>query len=125
MSEHDGFCCRCKKRPVEVIDGWRSSQCGPCNDRDIERTNERREWDYYHPPFDDDEAGQWGDAMTDKLTDLERELWEALEIALPILDENYRWHRDMQSSIRRIEDADLASKMAVKAIAKAEAKANG
>lgn len=54
MSRYDAICCKCKKRPVEVIpeadDGadWISSQCGSCNDRDIEHANERREWNYYH-----------------------------------------------------------------------------
>jgi hypothetical protein len=46
----DRICIRCKKRPVEDFsDGELSLQCGPCNDRDIEAANERREWDYYHP----------------------------------------------------------------------------
>jgi hypothetical protein len=71
------MCCRCKKRPVESIDGWTSTQCGHCNDQDIERANERREWEYYHPPIDDREPKP----MTDKLTDLERELLDALRIA--------------------------------------------
>lgn len=42
------ICNRCKKREVEVIDDFVSSQCSQCNDRDIERTREREEWNYYH-----------------------------------------------------------------------------
>lgn len=55
MSRYAPICCRCKNRAVEVIDGWESSQCGYCNDRDIERNRERAEWDYYHPPQTGDE----------------------------------------------------------------------
>lgn len=44
------LCRKCKKRPVEDFgDGEYSSQCGRCNDADIERVNARREWEYYHP----------------------------------------------------------------------------
>lgn len=44
------ICIRCKRLPVERFDdGEPSWQCGPCNDRDIEIANERRDWDYYHP----------------------------------------------------------------------------
>jgi hypothetical protein len=43
------LCQCCKRECVEIIDGWNSSQCGRCNDRDIEYSNKRREWDYYHP----------------------------------------------------------------------------
>lgn len=54
MSKVGDICVRCKNREVEVIrdcgdDGdYVSSQCGHCNDRDVERANERREWNYYH-----------------------------------------------------------------------------
>jgi hypothetical protein len=44
------MCCRCKVRPVEDFgDGERSLQCGQCNDRDIEHSEQRREWDHFHP----------------------------------------------------------------------------
>lgn len=56
MPKPDDICCRCKKRPVEVIDDFVSSQCGYCNDRDVERTRERDEWNYYHPPLDKSDA---------------------------------------------------------------------
>ena len=42
------MCCRCKIREVEVIDDWESSQCRRCNDRDIERNQNREEWNAYH-----------------------------------------------------------------------------
>lgn len=48
MSERTPICIRCKKRFVEVIDDWESSQCSHCNDRDIERNSERNEWNYFH-----------------------------------------------------------------------------
>lgn len=41
-------CIRCKKREVECIDDWESSQCRQCNDRDIERNENRAEWDACH-----------------------------------------------------------------------------
>lgn len=44
------ICIKCKKREVEDFgDGEDSLQCGDCNDRDIKHSNERREWNYYHP----------------------------------------------------------------------------
>lgn len=49
------LCCRCSKREVEVIEGYGdcetyvSPQCSSCNDRDIDHSRERAEWDYYHP----------------------------------------------------------------------------
>jgi len=43
------LCCRCKVREIEVIDDWESSQGRRCNDRDIERNENRREWEYFHP----------------------------------------------------------------------------
>lgn len=43
------LCCRCKVNEVERIDDWESIQCTECNDRDIQRSDKRREWDYYHP----------------------------------------------------------------------------
>lgn len=30
-------------------DGEYSLRCGRCNDREIEKSNRIREWDYYHP----------------------------------------------------------------------------
>lgn len=45
----DDLCWRCKKRPVEVIDDFVSTQCGSCNDREYERHQERREFEYFHP----------------------------------------------------------------------------
>lgn len=42
-------CARCKQWGVEQIEEWESTQCPSCNDRDIERSNERREFAYYHP----------------------------------------------------------------------------
>lgn len=44
----DDYCVRCRKRPVEIIDGWKSVQCGPCNVREAERNREWQEWLYYH-----------------------------------------------------------------------------
>lgn len=43
------LCIECEIEPVEIIDDWESSYCPRCNDRLIERSNRRREWDYYHP----------------------------------------------------------------------------
>lgn len=44
------LCCRCKREPVEDFgDGEPSWQCTHCNDKDIQRSENRREWDYYHP----------------------------------------------------------------------------
>lgn len=48
-ARHDRKCKRCGKQEVEEIEDWISDQCGSCNDRDIEKYNEKREWDYYHP----------------------------------------------------------------------------
>ena len=46
---HDRICRKCKEREVEDFgDGEPSFQCGYCNDRDIERSNERRDWNYWH-----------------------------------------------------------------------------
>jgi hypothetical protein len=53
---YEQLCKRCGKRPVEVIDDWASAQCSTCNDRDIERNQEREEWNYYHPPLKDGEC---------------------------------------------------------------------
>ncbi len=41
-------CMTCKTREVECIGGWESSQCRRCNDQDIQRNENRREWDYFH-----------------------------------------------------------------------------
>lgn len=62
MSKHpierltrNSICMRCKRRPVEVIEGYGdietyiSPQCGSCNDGDIERNRERDEWNHFHP----------------------------------------------------------------------------
>lgn len=49
-ARHDRQCKRCGKWEVEEIEDWISDMCGNCNDRDIEHANERREWNYYHPP---------------------------------------------------------------------------
>lgn len=49
------LCARCKKRPVEQIDDWTSLQCIGCNDRDVENYQDRREFEYYHPPLEDHE----------------------------------------------------------------------
>lgn len=43
------LCTRCKQYPVERIEDWVSHLCPYCNDREIERSNRRREWDHYHP----------------------------------------------------------------------------
>jgi hypothetical protein len=44
------ICRKCGRREVEDFgDGEPSNQCVECNDRDIERSNERREWNHYHP----------------------------------------------------------------------------
>lgn len=44
------LCIKCKVEPVEEFgDEFPSTQCGRCNDRDIERSNRAREWDHYHP----------------------------------------------------------------------------
>jgi hypothetical protein len=53
------LCRRCKREEVEVIDDWESVQCRRCNDRDIERTSRRQEWDHYHPgePCPESELG--------------------------------------------------------------------
>lgn len=48
MSYQIPICVRCKKREVEVIEDWESTQCPQCNDKDIEREQERREWNYFH-----------------------------------------------------------------------------
>lgn len=42
-------CVRCGEFGVESWDGDDSSQCPSCNDRDIERMQNIREWDEYHP----------------------------------------------------------------------------
>lgn len=42
------LCARCGKREIEIIDDWESAQCRQCNDRDIERNENRREWEYFH-----------------------------------------------------------------------------
>lgn len=43
------ICAKCKVNPVEQIDEWVSNYCSFCNDRMIERSNKRREWDHFHP----------------------------------------------------------------------------
>lgn len=48
MPRPGDICTRCKREEVEVIDDWVSTQCPHCNDRDIERSRERTEWEYYH-----------------------------------------------------------------------------
>jgi hypothetical protein len=46
------ICSRCKKHPVEVIEGeegpWTSGYCGYCNDCLAEQEQERREFAYWH-----------------------------------------------------------------------------
>lgn len=49
------ICKKCGKYEVEVFepvssddDGYVSPYCGHCNDREIEKSNEQREWNYYH-----------------------------------------------------------------------------
>lgn len=49
------ICLRCKKPGVEVIDDWESLYCGHCADILADHDRERREWDYYHPPLNDEE----------------------------------------------------------------------
>lgn len=48
------LCLKCKKREVEVIDDWVSTQCPNCNDLDIQHSQERREWNHYHPTLKED-----------------------------------------------------------------------
>ncbi len=49
------ICRKCKLRECEYFepvgpddDGYESPNCAQCNDKEIERSNERREWHYYH-----------------------------------------------------------------------------
>lgn len=48
MSGRVPLCRVCKEREVEVIDGWESTQCSRCNDKDIQRNREREEWNHFH-----------------------------------------------------------------------------
>lgn len=48
------ICAKCNKNEVEQIDDWVSKFCGHCNDRLIEKSNERREWDHYHSGSDEE-----------------------------------------------------------------------
>lgn len=43
------LCIRCKVNPCEDFgDEYPSLQCNRCNDRDIERNQNRAEWNAYH-----------------------------------------------------------------------------
>jgi DNA-directed RNA polymerase subunit RPC12/RpoP len=41
-------CSKCKKRPVEIIDGERQMQCIACNDKDIEAYRESADFEHWH-----------------------------------------------------------------------------
>lgn len=44
------LCIACGSDDLEDWgDGERSIRCYGCNDREIEKSNRQREWDYYHP----------------------------------------------------------------------------
>ena len=46
---HDRFICRrCKRRYVEIIDGWCSLYCDFCNDKLAEAYREQKEWEHFH-----------------------------------------------------------------------------
>jgi len=53
--------------------------------------------------------GAWEKRRADDLEAEANRMREALKKALPILDENYRWHRDMQSAAGRTLDAHAAA----------------
>lgn len=43
-------CTNCKVNPMEDFgDGEPGPWCSQCNDKAINRSNNQREWDYYHP----------------------------------------------------------------------------
>ena len=61
------------------------------------------------------------EAKRERLIAAAPDLLAALTRALPHLEENFRWHRDMQSHARRVVSAHDALEAAKAAIAKAEA----
>jgi len=48
------------------------------------------------------------------------EMLAALKLAIPHLEENYRWHRDMQSPASKVMEAHAAFEAANRVITKAE-----